>query len=346
MSERRHKTRREKDITSRFLSGELEVEALESEQKFTQRSKGAQQSKIEKTALLRAAEGSAAADLDLLPTGQVMQVYSLYCEVDHSSGQRLCVIRKTLSKLSQTMIVVGDWVKFRDTEMRDEIGRQEAVIEQVLPRKTVLTRAAAREDPIVANADQMLIVVSLAQPRPKWGLADRMIIAAQSGGLAPIVCLNKVDLADESERSRKEYVQAREALGHYRSMGILTLETQEKDSATIAALAQLLAGKTTVVAGHSGVGKSTLIAAVQPGLDIRIGVVSAYNEKGRHTTTSARRYPLDIGGWIIDTPGIKHFGLWGVGPENLADYFPDVENQTAPAWRVESYQRIAESLAT
>ena len=213
MSERRHKTRREKDITSRFLSGDLDQDRLESSQRFTPRSKNAEQNKIEQTALFRAADGEGAADIDALPIGRVIQVYSLYCVVEHETGIRLCVVRKTLSRLSETMIVVGDLVRFRDTPARDEIGRPEAVIEQILPRKTVLTRAisgsSGRPQPIVANADQMLIVVSLVQPLVKWGLVDRMLIAAQSGGLKAIICLNKIDLAEQSERAKKEFVQAR-----------------------------------------------------------------------------------------------------------------------------------------
>ena len=102
----------------------------------------------------------------------------------------------------------------------------------------------------------------------------------------------------------------------------------------------------TVLAGHSGVGKSSLIRAVQPDLDLRIGEISRITEKGRHTTTSARRYPLRIGGAVIDTPGVKLFGLWNVTRENLSHYFPDVDAdaETAPRWRRESYQRILASL--
>jgi ribosome biogenesis GTPase len=100
------------------------------------------------------------------------------------------------------------------------------------------------------------------------------------------------------------------------------------------------------LAGHSGVGKSSLIRAVQPQLDLRVGEVSTYTDKGRHTTTSARRYVLDLegGGSVIDTPGVKLFGLWGVTRENLDEFFPDVEDDSAPEWRRESYKRIAESL--
>jgi len=187
----------------------------------------------------------------------------------------------------------------------------------------------------------MLIVASLVQPRIKWGLVDRMLVAAKSGGLTPLVCLNKMDLA---EKDGRESVMAGDVLRHYQSLGITIFQSSADQNVGIEPVARALAGKTTVLAGHSGVGKSTLISAIQPGLDIRIGVVSAYNEKGRHTTTSARRYALDIGGYVIDTPGVKLFGLWGVSADNLVEFFPDVKDGTAPPWRVESYQRIEESL--
>lgn len=315
---------------------------MEAQQRFSRRSKGAQQDKMEKTALLRAAEGSDAADIQTLPVGQVVQVYSQFCRVEHPDGDRLCVTRKTLGKLSDSAVVVGDLVRFRDSDQRDESGLLQAVIEQVLPRKTVLTRAGSfrthAPQPIVANAQQMLIVASIAQPRIKWGLVDRMLVAAQSGGLAPVICLNKIDLAPPDDQT------AQDALAHYHAMGISTLQTSATTGEGIEQLRQILTGQSTVLAGHSGVGKSTLISAIQPNLVIRVGVVSVQTEKGRHTTTSAQRYPLDGGGFVIDTPGVKVFGLWGVTADNLDDYFPDVQDDTAPRWRIESYRRIAASL--
>jgi len=99
-----------------------------------------------------------------------------------------------------------------------------------------------------------------------------------------------------------------------------------------------------VLAGQSGVGKSSLINAIEPNLDLRTGAISGYTGKGRHTTTSAKRYRLSDGGYVIDTPGVKLFGLWGVTRDNLSAYFPDVVNGKAPPWRVESYERIENSL--
>jgi len=221
----------------------------------------------------------------------------------------------------------------------------EGVIEQALSRATILTRADSfkglGQHPIVANAQQMLIVASLRQPGVKWGLIDRMIIAAQGGKLVPIVCLNKMDLGDVGA---EDSTHAEAALAHYDRLGILTLRTSIESSVGLDELRALLHGRETVLAGHSGVGKSSLIRAVQPGLDIRVGEISRYNDKGRHTTTSARRYELDFGGAVIDTPGVKLFGLWGVTRDNLLEFFPDVASDTAPSWRRESYDRIGESL--
>lgn len=341
---------REKDLTARYLSGGLDEDRVEQQERFGDRSKNFQQRKTERTALMRAAEEAAAVDageLASLPTGDVIQVHSLFCEVETAQTTFLCVVRRTLTKASDEFVVVGDRVRFRETKTFDDQGRPEAVIEQILPRRTLLTRAdsfkAIQAQPIVANADQMLIVAAVAEPWPKWGLIDRMLIAARAGGLAPILCLNKADLA-KTVRGRKELDFALAALDHYRTLGVATLQTSVTAALGLDELKAALLGRTTVLAGHSGVGKSSLIRAIQPKLDLRVGAISNYTGKGRHTTTSARRYPLEGGGYVIDTPGVKLFGLWNVTRDNLPEFFPDVEADTAPDWRRESYQRILESL--
>lgn len=350
MSRGPKKAPREKDLTSRFLRGDMDDEdRIEQRQQFTTRSKKHQESKTLRTALMRAEEAQQTADIDSLPLGEVVQVFSLYSEVEHADKTYLCVVRKTLQKVSETQLVVGDRVRFRPVEARDESGREEAVIEQVLPRQTVVTRADSfkqiEQHPIVANAQQMLIVASLLLPRVKWGLIDRMTLAALSGALQPIVCLNKVDLATTDKQGAEAYEEAKAVLDYYRTtMGLRVLETSVETHAGIDALRDLLRDKTTVLAGHSGVGKSSLIRAVQSSLDLRVGAISGYTGKGRHTTTSARRYPLDVGGHVVDTPGVKLFGLWGVTPDNVTDYFHDVESGTAPDWRRDSFERIVESL--
>jgi ribosome biogenesis GTPase len=372
------KPQREKDLTSRFLSGDLDEDRLQGQQRFTARNKGATQQKILKTALMRADEQAAAGvGVDTLPVGEVLQVYSLFSEVEHGGRTYLCVVRKTMSKVAETGLVVGDRVRFRVIDTNNEaLGNAtapdaaaaaksgtaayfaarepEAVIEQIEPRATVLTRSDSfkgiEQHPIVANAEQMLIVASLRHPTVKWGLVDRILVAARGGGLKPVVCINKIDVAmpesvgSDDAAEAEDLAFARAALAHYQSMGIITLLTSADRGIGLEALRDVLRDRRTVLAGHSGVGKSSLVRAIQPQLDLKVGEVSRYTDKGRHTTTSARRYVLDFGGAVIDTPGVKHFGLWGVTAENLPEYFPDVAAGTAPEWRKESYERILASL--
>jgi len=343
MSNRRRKAHREKDLTSRYLGGDWDEDGVAQQQRFSERSKHAQHNKMLQTLELRAQEAADQIDPSILPTGQVHQVHSLYVEVGAPDGLYLCVVRKTLSKSTDYSLVVGDFVRFRPIEVRDEQGRPEAVIEQILPRKTLLTRSDSfkqiEQHPIVANAGQMLIVASIQSPAVRWGLIDRMLIAAEGGGLKPIICLNKIDLAKPDEHEAAQGV-----LNHYNNLGIQTLQTSVPADIGLNELRELLRDQNSVLAGHSGVGKSTLINAIQPQLDIRTGDISHFTDKGRHTTTSARRYALDFGGAVIDTPGVKMFGLWGITLDNLDDFFPDVAKGDAPPWRQESRQRIAESL--
>jgi len=150
-------------------------------------------------------------------------------------------------------------VRFREMNTFDEQMRSEAVIEQILPRRTLSHRADSFQgdrsaQPIVANADQMLIVAALAEPWPKWGLIDRMLVAAQAGGLTPVICLNKADLA-EGKEGKKQIEFALAALKHYRSIGHVTLQTSVPQGLGLKALKELLRDKSTVLAGHSGVGE-------------------------------------------------------------------------------------------
>jgi ribosome biogenesis GTPase / thiamine phosphate phosphatase len=350
MSRKSKKNSREKDITAKYLSGEMDEDTMDSRTRYSEKSgDSAQKIKMQRTTDLRNAEEENKDDSDRLPIGQVTQFHSLYQEVlpEDGSPSRLCVIRKTFLKLLKSPIVVGDRVRFRDTPDVGTSSRQIAVIESVLPRTTVLLRAysfkAIDAQSIVANATQMLIVLAIQNPNPKWGLVDRMIVAAKSGGLVPIVCLNKVDLIDP-HFADDDVEFGLGVMAHYEKIGIRCLRTSVMIGEGLVELKAILKDQKTVLAGHSGVGKSSLIHSVSPLLDVRIGAISGYTGKGMHTTTSARRYELEPGTDVIDTPGVKLFGLWSVSKDNLPEYFPDVANETAPDWRVESYRRIEESL--
>lgn len=332
------------DLTRSYLSGELEEdenERAESFERFGDRSKNFQQGKTEKTQSDRPT-----ADIDAMPTGEVIQVHSLFADVLIDGLLYSCVQRKTLAKISGTQIVVGDRVRVAISPELNDLAKQEGVIERIEPRRTILTRAdsfkAVHQHPIVANADQMLIVAALHLPEVKWGLVDRMLVAAQAGGLVPILCLNKIDTAKDAQ----DMADADAILSHYESLSVSTVKTCATSDTGITTLRDRLTGKVTVLAGHSGVGKSCLIRAVDPTIDLRVGEISRIHSKGMHTTTSARNYRLTTGGHVVDTPGVKLFGLWNLNRESLVQYFPDVEAGTAPPWRKESYERIMASLVS
>ena len=334
------KSGKDRDLTRAYLTGAFDEDRVDAEQRFGQRSKHHQKNKTVRTQQQRSDE-----ELSKLPAGEVIQVHSLFSDVLGDDGVMYrCVQRKTLAKVSETQIVVGDRVRFTVSPELNDKAKNEAVMEAIEPRKTLLVRAdsfkAIEVHPIVANAEQMLIVAALHLPEVKWGLIDRMVIAARSGGLDPIVCLNKIDTATDEDDLR----QADEVLAHYATLGIRTLKTGAISMTGIDELRAILKDKLTVLAGHSGVGKSSLVRAVEPSIDLRVGDISRIHNKGMHTTTSARKYPLGFGSHVIDTPGVKLFGIWHVDKESLLALFPDVEADTAPDWREDSYQRILESL--
>jgi ribosome biogenesis GTPase len=220
--------------------------------------------------------------------------------------------------LGRKGVVVGDRVRV----VGDVSGSEGALarIVEVEPRTTVLRRTADDDDPvervIVANATQLVVVTALADPEPRHGLIDRALVAAYDAGLAPLLCLTKADLADPET-----------LLSTYRALGVPWVVTQR--GGDLGELRARLAGRTSVLLGHSGVGKSTLVNALVPEANREIGPVNAVTGRGRHTSTSALMLSLpDDEGWIIDTPGIRSFGLAHVDPEHLIEAFPDLDEMT------------------
>lgn len=333
---------REKDFTRRFLTGEHDADDLTPVERLDGKLKTLRQRKLLETAALRSEDS----DLETLPVARVRQVFSLYAEVDLQGRPVRCTVRRTLTRLRREAAIVGDLVRVRLLPRRDDESPQEGVIEAVEPRTTLLTRAdsfKAREShPIVANATQMLIVVAVDQPAPRWGLVDRMLVAAFAGGLRPVICLNKIDLGEANPQALAD---ARDVLAHYRKLGFTAHETCATRPGSEQLLRDTLRGHITVLAGHSGVGKSSLVRCIRPDLDIRVGEISHVHLKGKHTTTSARLYDLpELDAHLIDTPGVKLFGLWNVTPELLEQLFPDVADGTAPPWRHDSHTRLLASL--
>jgi ribosome biogenesis GTPase / thiamine phosphate phosphatase len=220
--------------------------------------------------------------------------------------------------LGRRGVVVGDRVKVEGDVSGDE-GTLARIVE-VRERTTTLRRTADDDDPvervIVANADQLVVVVAVADPDPQPRLVDRALVAAYDAGLAPLLCLTKSDLASPEP-----------LLATYRSLGVPWVVTRR--GGDLAELRDRLAERTSVLLGSSGVGKSTLVNALVPDADREVGHVNAVTGRGRHTSTSAYLLPLpDDRGWIIDTPGIRSFGLAHVQPEHLIEAFPDLDEMT------------------
>tara|TARA_B100000900_G_C20358407_1_gene625293 strand:+ start:49 stop:729 length:681 start_codon:yes stop_codon:yes gene_type:complete len=168
--------------------------------------------------------------------------------------------------------------------------------------------------------DQALLVTTLAQPSTSTGFMDRFLSTAEAYNIPTIIVFNKYDLySSEKIKSELDYRKA-----VYSAIGYHCLETSATEGEGLAELAFLLKGKTTLLSGHSGVGKSTLINAIEPRLNLRIGGISSSHNKGQHTTTFAEMHPLQMGGDIIDTPGIKGFGLVNMEDTDLSHFFPEI----------------------
>jgi ribosome biogenesis GTPase len=246
--------------------------------------------------------------------GQVMHVHGLESFVRGDDGRIVrCTTRRLLRTLSTEQrhpVVAGDRVRFRE----DAGG---GVIESIEPRRTALCRASrGRRHTIAANVDQVVIVGSAAMPDLKPALLDRLIVAAESAGIRPIICINKIDLVDAAGLVPLAGVFAR--------MGYATVLCSTVTGLGLARLRHELRGRLTAIVGQSGVGKSSLLNALCPGLDLRVADVSRENEKGRHTTTTARVIPHSWNGAFVDTPGVRQFQLWQFVPAEVPAAFRDL----------------------
>jgi ribosome biogenesis GTPase len=250
--------------------------------------------------------------------GRVLRVQGLLSVVETEDGRQYrCAVRRLLRTLAteeRNIVTTGDQVWFRHAG--DPTTTDEGLIERVEPRHGLLIRASrGREHVLVANVDQVVIVMALLEPELKPHLIDRYLVSAEQGGIAPLICLNKADLVDP--------VPYQPLIGMYSQLGIPTLLTSAASGLGIERLRTWLRGRQTVFAGQSGVGKSSLLNAIQPGLGLRVREVSEANQKGRHTTSTAQLLRLDFGGWVVDTPGIRQFQLWDILPEELEGFFPE-----------------------
>ena len=260
--------------------------------------------------------------------GSVIRARTGFYDVQYGDIVLRCTLRGTLKRkrrsetgrrLYADPVAVGDRVVFT------QLDEEEGVVEDILPRETKFSRQYAGkhgdiEQVIVANAHQVVAVVSTLMPPLNFRTLDRFLILAEAGDMEAVICLNKMDLVDATQQE-----EFSDAFVNYEKLGYQVLYTSINISESLEAFQDTLKDKFSVIVGASGVGKSSLLNALQPNLGLRVGEVGVKTQKGRHTTTLVELFSLDFGGEVADTPGIREVGLWGVDTENLEYYFPEME---------------------
>ncbi len=211
-------------------------------------------------------------------------------------------------------LTVGDYVKLR------RLDADNGLIEEILPRQSAISRKDAGstskkaiEQTMLANLDQVVLVFATTHPEPHFAMLDRYLTICESAELQPLICLNKVDLPHD------EWVEKEAAL--YSQLGYTVIRTSIRTGEGIDQLRSLLKDHTSLFTGTSGVGKSSLVNAIEPGMALRTGLISDATGKGRHTTTGSQLYPLSGGGWLADSAGIRALATWDVPPEEVARCF-------------------------
>jgi ribosome biogenesis GTPase len=253
-------------------------------------------------------------------TGLVMRSTGSWYDVLSESKTIKCRVRGKLrlEGIKETNpIAVGDHIEF-DTE------NEEGIIHTILPRKNYIVRQSVKKTGhshvIASNIDQAMLIATLMQPRTSLGFIDRFLVAAESFRIPQVIIFNKKDLLND-----KALQEQQELMNLYERIGVRCLEISALDE-NQGDVRNLLEGKITLLAGHSGVGKSTLLNRISPGIDQKTSEISDFSEKGTHTTTFAEMFQLNETSFIIDTPGIKEFGLLDMSKEELSDYFPEMRN--------------------
>ncbi len=248
--------------------------------------------------------------------GRVIKSFGSRFIVLTAEGTFDCSLRGKfrLSELKElSPVAVGDRVSIAVEEP------PYGVIEEVHERKNKLSRPDVIkpewEQILVTNCDQLIVVASVTHPKLKYGTIDRFLIAGESAGLECAIVLTKIDLAKPGSYDR--------VLEVYRGAGYAIIPTCALDGRGMDDLRSLVKLKTSIFSGHSGVGKSSLLNALEPGLGIRTKIVSESTDRGQHTTTHIELHPLSFGGYIADTPGIRSIGLWKVTPEDMAHLYPE-----------------------
>lgn len=265
-------------------------------------------------------------------SGTVTTVRGLFVEVDEGAQRWACTIRRMLrTRLidARSSLTVGDHVRFQPVAVGQQLGLQtshdqllpEGIIVEVMPRKTTLLRQYDRRIQVIAaNVDQVVVVVATIDPPLRPHLIDRYLVAIHKGDMRSVICINKADLDEDGF--------AAEVAERYRKLGYRTLLTSTVDGRDIEALRQLLTGQTSAIVGPSGVGKSSLINAIEPGFALKVGDLTDLR-RGKHTTTTARLLKWDFGGYVVDTPGVRQFDPAAVERQELEAYFIEFRDLVA-----------------
>jgi ribosome biogenesis GTPase len=253
----------------------------------------------------------------LLP-GLIIKTQSGFFTVETESGLLVCELRGRLKQGEAT----GDLAAIGDRVLVKEVEPHRGMIEKIEPRQRMLSRQAPTprglyQQIIIANPDQAIFVFACADPAPRLRMLDRFLVISERQEIPAVIVANKVDLVGE--------VRARELFGHYFDIGYSLIFSSAKTGKGVQALQETLSGKISVLAGPSGAGKSSLLNAIQPGLGLSVREISQATRKGRHTTVSAAMFPLDAGGYVADTPGLKALALWDIEAEELDAYFPEMK---------------------
>lgn len=255
-------------------------------------------------------------------SGLVVRLDSGFCHVQTDTGLLKCQLRGRLKRGPR----LGDIVAVGDRVQVQIIAHGKGMIESVEPRSRMLSRMAPMpqgeyQQILIANPDQAVFVFACAQPAPRLRMLDRFLVIAEKEKIPSVIVANKVDLVGAAD--------AEALFGHYAPLGYPVIYTSSRTGQGIEALRQQLKGKISILAGPSGVGKSSLVNAIQPGLGLAVREVSQTTGKGQHTTVARQLLALDTGGYIADTPGLKALALWDIQPEEMDGYFPELRELVA-----------------